>query len=284
MKQQTQRSFAYKLDLNEHETNQIFHQLSDSKQELQNFLKNIQNALTNLPEGSLRISHDRLGIARYYHRTVGGAPGGSYINQSHIDLANALAQKRYLQLVANHMEALILSIQSSCESWEVHTPYKLFETLPKEIQVLAEPISLSDEDYTKQWLQKTHDSLTNWDPDSNLITRNGESVRSKSELIIADTLAAMGIPYKYECPLQLSSKTIYPDFTLLDVHHRQELYLEHFGMMGDETYAAKSIQKINDYAANKIYLGDRLLVSMESATSKLNVRLLERQLQFYMNR
>ena len=34
-------------------------------------------------------------------------------------------------------------------------------------------------------------------------TDKGEIVRSKSELIIANTLAKLGIPYKYECPLFL---------------------------------------------------------------------------------
>ena len=61
-----------------------------------------------------------------------------------------------------------------------------------------------------------------------LYTSREERVRSKSEIIIADTLSRESIPYRYECPLHIPDVgNIYPDFTVLNVAKRKELYWEH---------------------------------------------------------
>ena len=66
---------------------------------------------------------------------------------------------------------------------------------------------------------------------------------SKSEIILADLLNRNGIPYRYEYPVHLKGwGKVYPDFTLLDVRKRREIYWEHFGMMDDSEYAEKAIQ------------------------------------------
>lgn len=52
-------------------------------------------------------------------------------------------------------------------------------------------------------------------------------MRSKSEVIIADLLNKEGIPYRYEFPLYLKEfNTVYPDFTILNVRKRKEIYWE----------------------------------------------------------
>jgi len=67
-----------------------------------------------------------------------------------------------------------------------------------------------------------------------LYTAKGERVRSKSEIIIADSLMRAGVPYRYEFPIILNGYgKIYPDFTVLNVGLRKELYWEHLGMMDD---------------------------------------------------
>lgn len=55
------------------------------------------------------------------------------------------------------------------------------------------------------------------------IRETDERVRSKSEVIIADILNQEGIPYRYECPLQLKGwGKVYPDFTVLSERERPE--------------------------------------------------------------
>lgn len=102
------------------------------------------------------------------------------------------------------------------------------------------------------------------------LTDNGEYVRSKSELNIANLLYKMNVPYKYECPLTFSNgKIIYPDFTLLDIRNRREVYWEHRGMMDDRNYLKHTVQRGKDYRKEGIYIGDHLLITEETSVLPL---------------
>jgi UvrD-like helicase C-terminal domain len=68
-------------------------------------------------------------------------------------------------------------------------------------------------------------------------TARGEFVRSKSEVIIANLLHGLGIPYAYEQPLLGRDGSIrYPDFTIEDAETGQHVFLEHLGMMTEPAY------------------------------------------------
>lgn len=70
---------------------------------------------------------------------------------------------------------------------------------------------------------------------------------------------------KYEFPLKLKGYGIvYPDFTLLDVKHRREIYWEHFGMMDNPEYAYKAVLKLETYMKNGFYPGKNLLLTFET--------------------
>lgn len=68
-------------------------------------------------------------------------------------------------------------------------------------------------------------------------TEQGDLVRSKSEVIIANILYQhrKDILYKYERPLEVMSdgkeRNIYPDFTILNIHTGKVTYWEHAGRM-----------------------------------------------------
>ena len=112
------------------------------------------------------------------------------------------------------------------------------------------------------------------------LTEKGERVRSKSEKIIADKLYAMEIPYRYEYPLELKGeRVIYPDFTLLDVANRREIYLEHLGLMDNADYCNKTILKLQSLARHGIFLGKNLLLTFETKQNPLNIIYLEELLK-----
>ena len=112
------------------------------------------------------------------------------------------------------------------------------------------------------------------------ITEKGEKVRSKSEKIIADKLYMMGIPYRYEYPLILNDNImVYPDFTILKMPERKEVYLEHFGMMDDINYVDTALFKMNSYEKNGIYLGVNLFITYETGRKPLNTKDLNEMLR-----
>jgi hypothetical protein len=83
-------------------------------------------------------------------------------------------------------------------------------------------------------------------------TARGEMVRSKSEVIIANALAATGVDYAYERPLTIEGATKYPDFTVEDMESGQTFYWEHCGMLHVPSYRRRWEEKLGWYRAHGI--------------------------------
>ena len=129
---------------------------------------------------------------------------------------------------------------------------------------------MSDEDYAAQWLSESYEGKDIPDYVPVYETKRGERVRSKSELTIANMLADRGIPYKYERPLTLmGGVVVYPDFTLLDVKRRRDIYWEHRGMMDDRDYARQAVFKMKSLMKSGILLGDNLIITEETTANPL---------------
>jgi hypothetical protein len=71
-------------------------------------------------------------------------------------------------------------------------------------------------------------------------TARGELVRSKSEVIIADLLDGLGLPYAYEQPFTAPDGSVrYPDFTIDDAETGRRLLIEHLGMLDRPDYVRR---------------------------------------------
>ena len=147
---------------------------------------------------------------------------------------------------------------------------KAYSAYPAEVKKLITPVDVSDEDYIREWMEETYegkpipDYLPFWE------TKRKERVRSKSELNIANALADRGIPYKYECPLQLSNgETVYPDFTVLNVKKRKVLYWEHRGMMDDKEYAKGAVLRLKELMKEGLFVGEELIITEETSANPL---------------
>ena len=147
-------------------------------------------------------------------------------------------------------------------------------------QKIVIPIETPAEQFIEEWKEmgKTERKLLYDMPE--YYTENDEQVRSKSEVLIANMLIHYKIPYQYEKPLELPGVgTIYPDFTILDVKNRRELYWEHFGMMGNDDYLEKALRKITKYEQHQYYLGERLFISYETELQPLNMKVVEQNIK-----
>ena len=84
-------------------------------------------------------------------------------------------------------------------------------------------------------------------------TRRGESVRSKSEVIIADLLYSKKIEYSYEAPLVgKDGETRYPDFTFEDDESGLNVFWEHLGMLQVPEYRERWEKKLKWYREQEI--------------------------------
>ncbi len=234
-----------------------------------------EKSLKKAPKGSLMISNSN-GTKQYYQMLGDKQKKKKYISASNKDLVRSLAQKDYDKIflkVANREIKQVKKILEILPNTELIDVYSKLIPQRKE---LVEPYILDDEQYVRQWLSVEYKGKP-FDKDApEIMTEKGERVRSKSEKIIADKLKLMGIPYRYEYPLKLKGfGTVYPDFTLLNVNTRKEIYMEHFGMMDNEEYCRKAINKLEQYTKNGIYIGENLIVTFETSLHPLKIQVLE---------
>lgn len=93
-------------------------------------------------------------------------------------------------------------------------------------------------------------------------TADGNFVRSKSEVIIANLLHAAGINYRYEEPLHYNGGKILPDFTIY-LSNGRKIFWEHIGMLGVEDYDRRWAEKLDVY--EKFFAG-QIRKTYESGT------------------
>jgi len=122
---------------------------------------------------------------------------------------------------------------------------KLIESLPLSYQGF--PISYFFHPSIKEWLSKPVTKNTYFPENLKYTTTNGITVRSKSELLIANLLEAHGIPYLYDSAFWIGSKQIYPDFIIKNPFTGKLIIWEHFGALNQPEYAEKMIRKMTLY-------------------------------------
>ena len=252
--------------------NSIRKELEERKHCLIQHEKRILARLQKAPEGTLRVSRSK-GKVQYYHRRMPSERKGKYIRKEDEFLARALAQKEYDIRMVGILRREMKAIESFLGTMPQEGFETVYESLTAARKELVVPETLTDEMFLQQWQQTGYRGKDFPDEYPELLTEKGERVRSKSEIIIADQLYRHRIPYRYECPLQLEGfGTVYPDFTILNIRKREQLFWEHMGMMDVPEYAEKAIRKIAAYQANGIFPGEKLILTYETGTNPINIR------------
>lgn len=235
-----------------------------------------EGLLENAPEGALKIN--KFQGRTWYCRSFNSSPRSNvYIPSEDTALIKALAQKSYDQKILRLLNGALRAFSASGDVLAGDEIDNVYNGLSEERRKLVVPVIPTDEQYIEEWLSRPYEKL-GFQPGNNshFYTENDERVRSKAEIIIANTLKHACLPYIYEFPLHLTEKIVYPDFTILDIRTRKEKYLEHFGMMDDPEYVKSFVRKINLYERNGIYPGYDLLFTVESLEYALDTRRLKK--------
>lgn len=161
----------------------------------------------------------------------------------------------------------------------------IYEKLPRGKQVMVKPITETDTQYIQRWENIQFKKLDFQSDSPEYYSNKGERMRSKSEVIIANLLDQLNIPYIYELPLTLEGNiTVHPDFTLIDAVNRRLIYWEHLGMLDDEDYMNKAIAKIRRYEDNGYYPGEQLLITGESTARPLDIKHIRKKVLHIMEK
>lgn len=234
--------------------------------------------------GRINVSKSN-GCYQYYFKEKDscGKIKKHYVKSNERDWVRELLQKDYYDMQYRNSERIIKILRHLDSQISQNGIVACDASLLEGKRRLITRLSTTDEEFVDDWIKAGYIGKRFEEGSVEIYSEKGERVRSKSEKIIADKLFMLGIPYKYECPLQLKNSWVfYPDFTILDIKKRREIYWEHLGMMDNEQYVRKSLSKINIYEKNDIFLGRRLIITHETAMDPLDTRLLNSIINEYL--
>ena len=220
-------------------------ELKNELNKLKKLEKKAEEFLASAPEGKLRCAINK-GSFQYYI-------GKEYQGKKKRKLVQKIAQKEYTQ-------QLLVCIKKQKTALE-----NLLKTLDKYgLDEVCRKLHPARKQLVQPYIKPTEDIIAEF-----------ENIEYKGkEFSEEDTTA-----YYYELPLELKYKNrtivMYPDFTALNKRTGKRYILEHLGMMDKTSYYETAIWKIDVYEKNGILLGDRLLITHETAGSPLDTNVLE---------
>lgn len=268
--------------------NKLKKELQQRKQFLEKAIKLAQQELADAPQEKLRISKSSNSVQYYLcsDEICKTIKNGKYVKRKDQDIVNKIAQRDYCKVLLERADKELKQVNKLLVCLDENNLEDVYENLNEYRKPLIKPIIAPRDLYIKNWLEQEYISNPFADGTVEIYSEKGERVRSKSEKIIADLLYKHKVPYIYEKPLKLSVYnrtpiTVYPDFTILDADNRQEVYLEHLGMMDNLEYVSNAMIKISTYEKAGYLLGDELLLTYETGSRPLDTKLVEKVVEAY---
>lgn len=244
---------------------------------MENQIQTLTKQLQDLPNGSLSCTSNGTHYKWYHHHSN----ISTYLSKNQKDLAEQLAQKKYLCALledfSQEKRALELYLNhhrnySNAEQVLEHPEFK------KLLSSNFAPSSQKLKDWANSDYERNPHHL------EHLIHKStsGNMVRSKSEAMIDMILYTHKIPYRYECALQLSDITIYPDFTVRHPQTGDTLYWEHFGQMDNPAYTQKTYSKLQLYTSHGIIPSIHLITTYETKANPLTPDNVKKIISLYL--
>lgn len=248
--------------------------------QLEHQLEKIDLFLQDAPEGSLKIQ--KINKKPYYYVQYRNPDTNKferiYLKKKDSTRIKELAQKSYYLSVKPIIEKNLIALKKFRKEFCDDAVNAIYDGMSSERKDLVEPIQSSVYKIVQQWQQEMYEQNMKHPEHLKFETDNGEFVRSKSELIIANALNREkdSLLYRYEKPVVLvvNGREIifYPDFTILNVHTGKITYWEHAGMLDDSAYSDDFVSKMNIFQANDIMPGKNLILTFETREHPLSIQ------------
>ncbi len=247
---------------------------------LQSLIEELHARLKNVPDGRIHTIRHRNGYQfylRHPHET-----NGHYIRKKDVRLIRSLAQKEYDTALLNKIIQENQYLTRYLTKFPIDPVRNTGQIMSPGILPYIKPVFMSDEEYIAQWLDFPYEKKGFDENYPEFYTSQNERVRSKSEILIANIMSELNIPYHYERPLFLPDRTVYPDFTALNVRKRLTIYIEHLGMLLNAEYCDHALKKIHSYESSGIYMGEQLILFYETPDQPLDTQLVRTKLIKYL--
>lgn len=259
---------------------EIINNIKQEQKQLEKIIRRAEKGLSLAPEGSVLVKRYKKGV-QFYYRENPEDRNGTYLPVADRERAIALVQKSHDKKILTRAKEQWKVFDSFLSKYDPDALVTVFEKESKLRQGLLRPYVLPDKEFVKSWESVEYEGKPFSENIPEHYTDRKERVRSKSEVMIANALLKEKIPYRYEFPLTMGNRIIYPDFTILRMRDRKEIYWEHLGLMDDTEYRNTALQKIRTYEANGFFPGDRLILTSETYRVPLNTEVIQQMIRHY---
>lgn len=211
------------------------------------------------------------------------------------DTLRRLCRKAYLrEALENISENIncITTVKLQCTSLQpseiIQNLPQVYQTLPKEYffpdifkDRLAETAEKDAEiaAKVKAWIEEPYEQSTFMPEKKVHVTSRGEKMRSKNEVLHAETMYRLGIPFRYEPVLHIGTRELIPDFSAMRIRDTKIFYAEHCGMPDNKEYMEHHKWKMKVYEAAGIVPWDNLIVTYGDVHGNVDVRIIESELR-----
>lgn len=260
----------------------ILIEIQQRMEQLKQVINEKSEAISKAPKGVLNLAKTESRV-RYYYKENPSQTERTYLKKENQHMIELLCQKDYDQKVLHTAQKELYLLEQLKEKYPMEICEDIYAGLHVDRKKYVQPIIVPDEDFIKAWREMEYRGKGFREDAPEYYTDKGERVRSKSEILIANALNRNHIPYRYECPLYLAGYgTIHPDFTVLNVRLRKEMYWEHLGMMDEPEYIEDALNRISLYEKNHYFPGDRLILTHETLRHPLNSKNIENMIFQYL--
>lgn len=250
------------------------------------FLNEAQQELKNLPEGTL-VRRDKSYGSEYYTYKDGAEV---YIPKNQHSLVNDLKRRRVLETAESIAKGNIKAMERLLKEYKPLDFDEIEKNLPRAYRGL-EPVQpdftpgektysgAKGQHFTQSENPYMREKLVN-------STYFGLKTRSKSEAIIAEAIYRSGFSVHYERKIILydefgNQKTAYLDF-VVPLTGEYEIGWEHNGLLDDDAYLQRNVEKLRLYHLNGIYQPKNLIITADKPGGGLDNEYIECLVKNYL--
>ena len=235
--------------------------------------------LQRAPDGALRKRKRKEGAAFYLYYKENGRVQEKNITENK-ELIERLLKKRIQKKIRDTAKKNCRYLEMlSCRYASNDLPAVL-ETLPRCYRDAS--VMLSE---AKAIFQKNMQRQGCFDPAVHIHeTASGLWVRSKSEVIIANSLTSYNIPFYYEKEFPHRTedgRRIWPDFTF-ELPSGEEKLWEHLGLMNNPEYCIHNAYKLNQYQLNGFYIGRNLIITQDDCKGNCSSGFIDETIRLHL--
>ncbi|NBI64597.1 hypothetical protein D3Z38_16505 [Clostridiales bacterium] len=205
-----------------------------------------------------------------------------YIRRENIELVKALQNKKLRTTQLREARKRLKAVQGCRKAYEGECTCVCSEPLKGRYGNNDVYYCKDWDEEIKTWVAQNERYNTKNIQHKVFMTKGGISVRSKSELFIADALELYHIPYKYDTVMALGERSVSPDFKILRPYDKKIILWEHYGLVNNESYLSDSERKRRTYKEHGFVPWDNLIETYDQKNGSIDIRTIDTLIQGFL--